>query len=116
MLLRLEVRTRNTRLLKRHFRHVKLPTAGVMEMTLTRMTVALAAILDPRFCSRSLSSINQNWETQDRQRTYNVTLRGVREPLLPSKSNEYYAFCVCVFVALVFSVQSARAVLYCHLW
>ena len=37
--------------------------------------------------------------SQDRQCTYNVTLRRVRELLLPWKSNEYYIFvCVCVWV------------------
>jgi hypothetical protein len=33
--------------------------------------------------------------TQDRQCTYNVTLRQVRESFLPWKSNKYY-ICVCV--------------------
>jgi hypothetical protein len=37
--------------------------------------------------------------SQDRQCTYNVTLRRVRELLLPWKSNEYYIFvCVCVYI------------------
>jgi len=38
--------------LQRHILHVTLPTAGVTEITLSRMTVALAAILDPGLCSR----------------------------------------------------------------
>jgi len=37
---------------------------------------------------------------QDRQCTYNVTLRRVRANMLQWESNEYDTNCLCVFVAL----------------
>ena len=42
------------------------------------------------------------------QYTYNVTLRRVRESLLPWKSNKYYIFvCVCVRVHVALLIQHA---------
>jgi hypothetical protein len=49
----------------------------------------------------------ENWKvtivkTQDRQCTYNVTKRRVRESLLQWKSNKYYIFaCVCACLCVV---------------
>jgi hypothetical protein len=46
-------RHHNSRLLQRHFRYVNLPPALLVEITLSRMTAALAAILVLGFDSRS---------------------------------------------------------------
>jgi len=48
---------RNSRLLQGHFQHVILPPATVTEITLSRMTAALAAIFGPRLCWRCMTSI-----------------------------------------------------------
>jgi len=53
MLLRLQVRMRNSCLLQRHFRDVRLPAHTVSDIRLPRMAVVLAAILDPRLSRRS---------------------------------------------------------------
>ena len=47
--------------------------------------------------SRSLRANHPLWQIQDRQCTYNVTMRRVCETLLQWKSKKYYIFlCVCV--------------------
>ena len=51
---------------------------------------------------------------QDRQCTYNVTLRPVCQPFLQRKSNEYYTVWVCI-CSLRYPVCSAH-VPYCNLW
>jgi len=43
----------NSHLLQHHFRDVTLPPLTVTEITLLRMTVALAAILVPHLCTQS---------------------------------------------------------------
>jgi len=53
MLLCLQVRMLKSRLLQRNLRDVKLPPRTITEIVLSRMAVALAAILDLRLSSRS---------------------------------------------------------------
>jgi hypothetical protein len=47
----LQARVRFCRLLKRHFRYITIPPDTVPEITLSLMTVALAAILGPELCN-----------------------------------------------------------------
>jgi hypothetical protein len=54
--LRLTLRKRNSRLLQSHFRDVTLTSALVTEITLSRMTVALAAMFVPGLFARSYFS------------------------------------------------------------
>jgi hypothetical protein len=53
---------------------------------------------------------------QDRQRTLNGTLRRVFVTIIVVEKHLSIIYTECVFVAFLSSMQSARAVLYCHLW
>ena len=55
---------------------------------------------DERYRQRFRSKVWLRQTQQDRQCTYNVTLRRASESLLPWKSNKYYIFCLCMRACL----------------
>jgi hypothetical protein len=75
-------------------------------------------ILNKRSNVRITQQITYSYIEQDRQCTYNVTIRRVRESLLPWKSSKYYLLvCVCMGARKCVHVDSrARGHVHAHSW
>ena len=48
--------------------------------------------------------------------TYNITMRRVHVAIVAVEKQQYCVFLVCVCTLSLYSMESACALLYCHLW